>query len=112
MTTQTTTAAADQNRRELDRIKQNLANSPEFKAGTEAYYDAFANVFPCTVLEVLQEGNGVFVTSGKLRIRCDRTSGPYKKGEELTVSGYHCFPRTHRIKRSRTTINCWYRWVK
>lgn len=108
MTTQVTPNAADQNRLELERIKRDLANSPEFKAGTKAYYDAHSIMFPCTVLEVLQEGNGVFVTSGKLRIRCDRTSGPYKVGEELTVSGYHCFPRTHFSK----AINRWYRWVK
>lgn len=98
---------------ELERIKEQLAQSPEYKAGTKAFYDAHVVVFPCTVLEVLVEGNGVFVTSGKLRIRCDATVGPYQKGEEMEVTGFHCFPKKHRVKReSKNVINKWYRWVK
>lgn len=66
---------------ELERL---LANSPEYKAGTKAFYDAHTVVIPCTVKEVIEEGNGVFVTSGKLLIVVDENSGPYKKGEEIT----------------------------
>lgn len=98
---------------ELERLKANLANSPEYKAGTKAFYDAHTVVIPCTVKEVIEEGNGVFVTSGKLLIVVDENSGPYKKGEEMTVTGYHTFPRKHRIKKQfRNDINKWYRWVK
>ena len=97
---------------ELDRIKEQLAKSPEYKAGTKAYYDAFSVVFPCTVLQVIEPGNGVFVTSGKLKIRCDRDTGPYKKGEVMDVTGYHTYPRNHRIKKEHShVINKWYRWM-
>lgn len=83
-----------------------------FTAGTKAYYDAHTHVLPCTVLEVIEPGNGTAVTSGKLQIRVDKTTGPYAKGEVLTVRGFHTFPRSHRVVRDGfIKINPNYRWV-
>jgi hypothetical protein len=83
-----------------------------FGAGEKAYHDAHTHVFPCTVLEVLEPGNGSAVTSGKLRIRVDKTTGPYAKGEVLTVRGFHTFPRSCRVvRRGFIRINPNYRWA-
>lgn len=94
-------------------MKDQLEHCKEYGAGTKAFYDAFIHVFPCTVLEVMEPGNGIFVTSGKLRIRCDKDTGPYKKGEEMEVTGYHTFPRKHRYYTDggQARINKWYKWV-
>lgn len=90
-----------------------LEQCTAFGAGTKAYYDAHVAVFPCTVLEVIEPGNGLFVTSGKLKIRCDEDRGPYKKGETMEVKGYHTFPRKHRIRKGMGyRINPFYKWVK
>ena len=94
-------------------LKKVVVESPEYKAGTKAFYDAHTVIIPCTVKEVIEEGNGLIVTSGKLLIVVNEDSGPYKKGEEMTVTGYHTYPRKHRIKREFSyRINCFYRWVK
>jgi hypothetical protein len=90
-----------------------VKNSPEYRAGTKAFYDAHAFIIPCTVKEVIEEGNGVYVSTGRLKIVVDRGCGPYKKGDEMTVSAYHTFPRSHRVKRGHGyRINCLYRWVR
>jgi hypothetical protein len=90
-----------------------LACCKKYKAGTAALYDAFTYALPCTVLEVIEPGNGIFVTSGKLKIRIDEDTGPYKKGEEMLVTGYHTFPRKQRYSSDgQFKINGYYQWVK
>ena len=96
-----------------EQLRKVLSESREYKAGTKAFYDAHSVIIPCTVKEVIEEGNGVFVRSGKLLIVVNEDCGPYKKGEEMTVTGYHTYPRKHRIKKQFSyRINVWYRWVK
>lgn len=98
---------------EYERLKANVDKSPAYKSGTKGHYDAHSHILSCIVLEVIEEGNGVFVNQGKLLIRLTKTNGPYKKGEEMTVKAFHCIPKGHRTKREhKTNINKWYRWVK
>jgi hypothetical protein len=91
-----------------------MAVCKEYGVGTKAYYDAFMHIVACTVLEVIEPGNGINVGSGKLRIRCDENKGPYKKGETMEVSGYHTFPKKHRYATSngQYRIEKFYQWVK
>jgi hypothetical protein len=97
---------------ELEQIKARLAVSPAYSVGTKAFFDAHTVVFPCTVIQVIEPGDGVHVTVGRLKIRCDEDTGPYKKDEELEVPAYHTFPRKHRVvKGFHYTIDKWYRWV-
>lgn len=93
--------------------KELFKHCSEHRSGTLAYYDAHTHIVPCKVVEVLEEGNGIFVTSGRLIICCTASRGPYQKGEQLEVSGYHTYPRSHRIKKQYAYyINPNYRWVK
>lgn len=94
-------------------LHRQLENCKEFGVGTKAFYDAFLHVVPCTVLEVIEPGNGIVVTSGKLKVRCDKDTGPYKKGEIMEVCGYHTFPKTHRYYNSsgQARISEWYKWA-
>ena len=92
---------------------QLLAHCQAFGAGTSAFYDAHVAVVPCVVEEVLEEGNGVFVCGGRLRIRLTQSRGPYREGEVMEVKAYHTFPRTHRRLRGyHYRINPLYKWVK
>lgn len=98
---------------ELARAEANLAASPAYGVGTKAFFDAHSAIVPCTVLQVIEPGDGVHVTTGKLKIRCTADAGPYRKGEELEVPAYHTFPAKHRIcKGSHIRINKWYRWTQ
>jgi hypothetical protein len=93
--------------------QETLDNCQSFKAGTSAFYDAHVAVVPCKVLEVLEEGSGVFVCAGRLRIRLTESRGPYREGEEMEVKAYHTFPRKHRVLRGyHYRINPRYKWVK
>jgi len=97
---------------ELEQIKAGLAASPAYGVGTKAFFDAHTVVFPCIVIQVIEPGDGVHVAVGRLKIRCDKDTGPYKKGEEMEVCAYHTFPKNHRVFREfNHTINKWYRWV-
>lgn len=90
-----------------------LTHCTEYGPGTKAFYDAFVYMLKCTVLEVMVPGNGIFVTSGKLRIQIDEDTGPYKKGEQMVVSGYHTFPVDHYYSTptGQARINGFYCWV-
>lgn len=91
--------------------KQLVDRCTVYGSGTIAYYDAHTVVVPCVVKDVIQPGNGFYVSSGSLKIVVTKDTGPYKRGEEMTVTGYHTFPRSHRISRGgRYTINQYYRW--
>ena len=97
----------------MNTILEQINQCPVYGAGTRAFYDAYSGLVPCTVLRVLEEGNGVLVGTGKLKIRCDANVGPYRKGETLIVSAHYTYPRTHRILRDgQYRINTLYRWGK
>lgn len=83
-----------------------------FGPKTKALYDAYIHVLPCTVLEVLEPGNGRVVTSGRLKIRVEEDRGPYKKGEILEVSGHDTVPccRWSYTPLGQARIDIRYRW--
>jgi hypothetical protein len=84
----------------------------QFKAGTTALWDLHVQVLECTVLEVIEPGNGRDVGSGKLSIKITAGDGMYPKGEILEVDGYHCFPKAMRINKPITfRINPNYEWI-
>ncbi|MBL4828268.1 MAG: hypothetical protein JKY66_11260 [Spongiibacteraceae bacterium] len=85
----------------------------QFTVKTKAFYDAHMHILKCTVMEVIEPGNGRIVGSGKLKIRVDQENGPYTKGEIMEVDGYHTYPRVMTIKKQYSTnINPNYEWIK
>jgi hypothetical protein len=85
----------------------------QFKAGTKALYDAHFQVLACTVLEVIEPGNGRDVGSGKLKVKITAGDGMYPKGEIIEVDGYHTFPKVMRLNKMYTfRINPNYEWIK
>lgn len=80
-------------------LKEREANCLVYGAGALAYLDTFAGMVPCRVLEVIEPGNGIRCSSGRLRIRLMRTVGAYKQGEILEWSCDHVVPRAHRVLR-------------
>ena len=45
----------------MNTILEQINQCPVYGAGTRAFYDAYSGLVPCTVLRVLEEGNGVLV---------------------------------------------------
>jgi len=77
-----------------------LADRNEFHVGTPAYYDTFAGLVPCKVLEITGERLYGFRCGpyNVIRFRVTADHGPYHKGEILTADAAHVPPRS-MIKR-------------
>jgi len=91
-----------------------LADCQAFGAGTAAMYDAHVQgLIPVTVLEVLEEGTGFQVTSGRLRLRCEQARPGFQLGEVFTAVGYHTIPRDYvYLRDGHYRIRPCYRWVR
>jgi hypothetical protein len=85
----------------------------QFKAGTRAQYDAFTQIIPVKVLEVIEPGNGRICGSGRLKMEVISKGCMYPKGTILERNCYHTFPTEMRMKRKYTfRINPNYEWIK
>ncbi len=71
-----------------------LAEQRQYRAGTLAYYDTFAGLIPCKVLEITQICYGFRCgpyDAVRFQLTADR--GAYRKGEILTAAASHVPPR-------------------
>jgi len=91
------------------KIMEIAANQNVFHEGTLAFYDTFAGLIPCKVLEVKESGFGFRcgpydVIKFKLTADC----GAYKKGEILTADAMRVPPRKmvrrHKYSNSIKTL--------
>jgi len=83
------------------KIMEIAANQNVFHKGTLAFYDTFAGLIPCKVLEVKESGFGFRCGPYdviKFKLTADR--GAYKKGEILTSDAMRVPPRT-MIRKSK-----------
>lgn len=64
-----------------------------YRRGTLAYYDTFAGLVPCKVMEVLDDN--------KVKIKVTVAHGAYKRGETIFGVGTNwVVPRPHVVQRS------------
>ena len=94
-------------------IQKKTADANPFYEGTKAFYDTFAGMVPCVVIEVKEKVYGFFTSprdSIVIKLTADR--GAYKKGEILTVSAFCCPPRNmiHKMKYS-SRIRTYYSYL-
>ena len=91
-----------------------VAEQNVFRKGTLAYYDTFAGLVPCKVLEIKDDCYGFhFGPYDALKIQVTADRGPYKKGEMLTAPAVRVPPKTMVKKNTySTTIISSYKYVK
>jgi hypothetical protein len=75
------------------------------KTGSEAYYDSFAGLIPCRV-DAVSGTSGPGSTRQIIRATITRTCMPYRKGDQVEVTGLHVIPANaiRRRQRNATAI--------
>ncbi len=84
-----------------------------YRAPALAFLDGFGGCTRCTVIEVIEPGDGNQFMRGKIRARVDETHGGYAKGEIVVMGPHDIVPRDRLYSRGcHYYINTLYAWVK
>ncbi len=85
----------------------------DYRAPASAFIDGFGGCTRCTVIEVIEPGEGNQLSRGRIRARVDETHGGYAKGEIVVMGPHHIVPRDRLYSRGcHYYINTQYAWVK
>ena len=85
----------------------------EYRAPASALIDGFGGCTRCTVIGVIEPGEGNQFMRGRIRARVDETHGGYAKGEIVVMGPHDIVPRDRLYSRGfHYYINTQYAWVK
>ena len=85
----------------------------EYRAPASAAIDGFGGCTRCTVIEVIEPGEGNQFMRGRIRARVDETHGGYAKGEIVVMGPHDIVPRDRLYSRGfHYYINTQYAWVR
>ncbi|HOC54017.1 MAG TPA: hypothetical protein PKI20_00200 [Verrucomicrobiota bacterium] len=85
----------------------------DYRAPASALIDGFGGCTRCTVIEVIEPGEGNQFMRGRIRARVDETHGGYAKGEIVVMGPHNIVPRDRLYSRGfHYYINTQYAWVK
>ncbi len=85
----------------------------DYRAPASAFIDGFGGCTRCTVIEVIEPGEGNQFMRGRIRARVDETHGGYAKGEIVVMGPHAIVPRDRLYSRGcHYYINTQYAWVK
>ena len=85
----------------------------DYRPPALAFIDGFGGCIRCTVIEIIEPGEGNQFMRGKIRARVDEKRGGYAKGEIVVMGPHDIVPRDRRYSRGcHYYINTQYAWVK
>lgn len=85
----------------------------QYKAPRAAFIDGFGGLTSCTVIEVIEPGEGNQFEKGKIRVRVDETRSGYSKGEVLVLGPRSIVPKDRLRERGyHYRIDTRYAWVQ